>query len=149
MVQVLVTSFKKQNGKIDKMHKEKKEIATPERAPKFTFARAFLSCLKRSQNPSFLTHGVQKTRVFCAKQCVFCRGKQVQTRFLRCCFAVFFICSFLRVFSLLFLLFGKGFGKGFGKNLFQCRKGRGYPRPPCKCADFCASAGKPRAYMRE
>ena len=143
MVQVLVTSFKKQNGKIDKMHKEKKESDTPEHAPKFTFARAFLSCLKRSQNPSFLTHGVQKTRVFCAKQRVFCRGKQVQTRFLRCCFAAFFVCSFLRVFSLLFL----PFGKGFGKNLFQCRKGRGYPCAPCKCADFCASAGKTRAYM--
>ena len=57
------------------MHKEKKESATPERAPKFTFARAFLSCLKRSQNPSFLTHVVQKTRIFAPKKQAFEGGK--------------------------------------------------------------------------
>ena len=94
MAQVLVTSFKKQNGKIDKMHKEKKESATPERAPKFTFARAFLSCFKRSQNPSFLTHVVkkhaflrQKSRLLRGGNKLFLRLKtQNKMRLLRCCF---------------------------------------------------------------
>ena len=53
MAQVLVTSFKKQKGKIDKMHKEKKERATLEGAPKSILEGAFFARFETSQTPSF------------------------------------------------------------------------------------------------
>lgn len=136
MAQVLVTSFKKQKGKMDKMHKEKKENATLEAAPKSILRGRFSRALKQAKTPFLNTR--------CAKNACFCRPKQAKMRF----FVLLFCRALYLLFSARFSSFFLRFARSFGKNLFQGRKGKGYPRACCKRSDFCANARKSRAYMR-
>ena len=150
MAQVLVTSFKKQKGKIDKMHKEKKENATLEAAPKSILRGRFSRALKQAKTPFLNTR--------CAKNACFCRPKQAKMRF----FVLLFCCVLYLPFSARFSSFfpfckelwqksvSRSKRQGISSRLLQalrflCKRGkiaRVYARIMCtkckQCAKRCA-----------